>query len=99
MVRRRVHSGQLSSDRDTTIQIGLRYEYMSPLRDIRYPNSNLTFVSGVPQVFVGGQQGYPVGLMFPNKLNFAPRFGISHHIPGTGWSCMRLMEFSLLQLI
>ncbi len=66
--------------RDTTIQIGLRYEYMSPLRDIRYANSNLTFENGVPQVFIGGQQGKPVGLMFPNKLNFAPRFGISHHI-------------------
>ena len=75
-------SFQLS--RDTTIQIGLRYEYMSPLRDIRYPNSNLTFANGVPQVFIGGQQGYPVGLMFPNKLNFAPRFGISHHIPKYG---------------
>lgn len=76
-------SFQLS--RDTTIQIGLRYEYMSPLRDIRYPNSNLTFVNGVPQVFIGGQQGYPQGLMFPNKLNFAPRFGISHHIPRYGF--------------
>jgi hypothetical protein len=70
--------------RDTTIQIGLRYEYMSPLRDIRYPNSNLTFVNGAPQVFIGGQEGYPVGLMFPNKLNFAPRFGISHHLTKYG---------------
>ena len=70
--------------RNTTIQIGLRYEYMSPLKDIRYPNSNLTFVNGVPQVFIGGQQGYPTGLMFPNKLNFAPRFGISHHIDRYG---------------
>ena len=70
--------------RSTTIQIGLRYEYMSPLRDIRYPNSNLTFVNGVPQVFIGGQQGYPTGLMFPNKLNFAPRFGLSHQISKFG---------------
>ncbi len=70
--------------RDTTVQIGLRYEYMSPLRDIRYPNSNLTFVNGVPQVFIGGQQGYPTGLMFPNKLNLAPRFGISHNLPNYG---------------
>ncbi len=75
-------SFQLS--RDTTIQIGLRYEYMSPLRDIRYPNSNLTFTNGVPQVFIGGQQGYPKGLMFPNKLNFAPRFGLSHQISRYG---------------
>ena len=70
--------------RNTTIQMGLRYEYMSPLKDIRYPNSNLTFVNGTPQVFIGGQQGYPEGLMFPNKLNFAPRLGLSHHIPRYG---------------
>ena len=70
--------------RNTTIQIGLRYEYMSPLKDIRYPNSNLTFQNGVPQVFIGGQQGYPIGLMFPNNLNFAPRFGLAHQISKLG---------------
>ena len=70
--------------RNTTIQIGLRYEYMSPLRDIRYPNTNLVFQNGVPSVFVGGQQGYPEGLTNPNKLKFAPRFGISHHLPDQG---------------
>jgi hypothetical protein len=75
-------SFQLS--RNTTIQIGLRYEYMSPLKDIRYPNSNLTFQNGVPQVFIGGQQGFPEGLMVPNKLNFAPRAGISHNLPKYG---------------
>ncbi len=64
--------------RNTTIQIGLRYEYMSPLVDIRYPNTNLTFQDGVPFVFIGGQQGFPEGLNYSNKLNFAPRFGISH---------------------
>ena len=64
--------------RNTTIQIGLRYEYMSPLVDIRYPNTNLTFQNGVPFVFVGGQQGFPEGLNYSNKLNFAPRFGLSH---------------------
>ena len=67
--------------RNTTIEMGLRYEYMSPLTDIRYPNTNLMFQNGVPSVFVGGQQGYPTGLKYSNKLNFAPRFGISHNIP------------------
>ncbi len=66
--------------RNTTIQIGLRYEYMSPLVDIRYPNTNLTFQDGVPFVFVGGQQGFPEGLNYSNKLNFAPRIGISHNL-------------------
>src|SRR5256714_15305 len=67
--------------RNTTIQIGLRYEYMSPLTDIRYANTNLVFQDGKPFVFVGGQQGYPSGLLYPNKLNFAPRFGVSQNVP------------------
>ncbi|MDT5268741.1 MAG: hypothetical protein QOH49_927 [Acidobacteriota bacterium] len=69
---------------NTTIQLGLRYEYMSPLTDIRYPNTNLVFQNGRPFVFIGGQQGYPEGLMYANKLNFAPRFGISHHMSRIG---------------
>ena len=70
--------------RNTTIQIGVRYEFMSPLRDIRYANTNLTFVNGTPFVFIGGQQGFPKGLTTANKLNFAPRAGISHSIPSRG---------------
>jgi hypothetical protein len=64
--------------------MGLRYEYMSPLTDIRNPNTNLTFQDGKPFAFVGGQMGFPKGLMFPNKLNFAPRIGISQNIPRLG---------------
>ncbi len=70
--------------RNTTIEIGLRYEYMSPLVDIRFANTNLIFQDGKPFVFFGGQQGYPEGLMYSNKLNFAPRFGISQNIPSWG---------------
>jgi hypothetical protein len=70
--------------RRTTIQIGLRYEFMSPLTDIRYANTNLVFQNGKPFVFVGGQSGYPEGLTESNKLNFAPRFGLSHSIPSLG---------------
>jgi hypothetical protein len=66
--------------RNTTIQMGLRYEYMSPLVDIRYTNTNLTFQNGVPSVFIGGQQGFPEGLNYANKLRFAPRVGISHNL-------------------
>jgi hypothetical protein len=66
--------------RNTTIQLGLRYEYMSPLVDIRYANTNLVFNDGVPSVFIGGQQGFPKGLSNSNKLNFAPRVGISHSL-------------------
>jgi hypothetical protein len=70
--------------RNTTVQIGVRYEFMSPLRDLRYANTNLTFVNGKPFVFIGGQQGFPEGLTTANKLNFAPRAGISHSMPSHG---------------
>jgi hypothetical protein len=70
--------------RNTTIQVGLRYEYMSPLRDIRYANTNLTFQDGKPFVFIGGQEGYPSGLIYANKMNFAPRLGVSHSIADHG---------------
>jgi hypothetical protein len=70
--------------RNTTIQLGLRYEYMSPLVDIRYANTNLVFKDGVPSVFIGGQQGFPKGLNYANKLRFAPRAGISHNLHNHG---------------
>jgi hypothetical protein len=70
--------------RNTTIQMGLRYEYMSPLKDIRYANTNLVFQNGGPSVFIGGQQGYPEGLTNANKLKFAPRLGISHDFTDHG---------------
>ena len=70
---------------NTTLDYGVRYEYMSALVDIRYTNSNLTFApDGTPSVFIGGQNGYPEGLMYPSKTDFAPRLGISHSIPRIG---------------
>jgi hypothetical protein len=70
--------------RNTTLELGLRYEYMDPLVDIKYTNSNLVFNNGVPSVFIGGQNGFPSGLKYPNPHNFAPRLGISQAIPGLG---------------
>jgi len=70
--------------RNTTIQMGLRYEYTSPLIDIRYTNSNLIFSGATPQVFIGGQNGYPGGLMYSNKRDFAPRLGLSRNLPRLG---------------
>ncbi len=68
----------------TTFNYGVRYEYMSALTDIDYPNSNLTISDGVPQIFIGGQNGYPSGLMYPNHLRFAPRLGIAQTVPKLG---------------
>ena len=68
----------------TTLTYGLRYEFMSPLIDIEYTNSNLDLSHGAPQVFIGGQNGYPKGLMYANHTNFAPRLGLAQNIPSLG---------------
>jgi hypothetical protein len=68
----------------TTLNIGLRYEYTSPLYDKDNTNTNLIFNNGVPSVFIGGELGYPKGLMYANKHNFAPRLGIAKNLPNLG---------------
>jgi carboxypeptidase family protein len=70
--------------RTTTVNLGLRYEYADPLYDLNSANTNLIFQNGTPSVFVGGELGYPRGLMYANKRNFAPRFGIAKNLPGQG---------------
>jgi len=67
-----------------TVNYGLRYEYGSPLYDTQNTNSNLIFTNGTPSVFIGGQLGYPNGLLFSNKHNFAPRIGIARNFPKYG---------------
>jgi hypothetical protein len=68
----------------TTINVGLRYEYMSALVDISRNWSNLLQRDGKLLAFIGGQSGMPRGLMYPNKLNFAPRVGVAHHLDKAG---------------
>ncbi len=69
---------------NTTLDIGLRYEFATPLWDRHYTNSNMIFNDGVPSIFIGGQNGYPTGLMYSNKHNFAPRVGVARNIPHWG---------------
>jgi len=68
----------------TTLNLGVRYEYSNPLYDKNNTNTNLIFQDGVPSVFVGGQNGYPRGLMYANQHNFAPRLGIAKNLPNRG---------------
>ena len=69
---------------NTTLNYGVRYEYASPLYDTQNTNSNLVFTTGTPSVFIGGQLGYPKGLLFSNKHNFAPRLGLARNFPRFG---------------
>jgi len=68
----------------TTLDFGLRYEFMSPLADLNRPWSNMLVQNGKLQVFIGGQNGMPRGLLYPNKLNFAPRVGLTHQFGNSG---------------
>ncbi len=68
----------------TTLNLGVRYEYANPLYDKDNTNTNLIFQNGTPSVFVGGQNGYPKGLMYANTHNFAPRIGLAKSLPNQG---------------
>src|SRR5258706_10918849 len=68
----------------TTLNAGVRYEYSNPLYDKDNTNTNLIFQDGIPSVFVRGQKGYPQGLMYANRKNFAPRVGIAKNVPNFG---------------
>ncbi len=60
-----------------TLNAGLRYELQTPLHDIHKILTNLDFSSGTPVAFVGGQNGYPRGLVHMDRNNFAPRVGFA----------------------
>jgi hypothetical protein len=68
----------------TTIDAGLRYEFMAPLVDLHRQWSNLFQDNGNLTAFIGGQKGMPRGLFFPNKARFAPRIGLAHHFDRSG---------------
>ncbi len=75
-------SWQVTSN--TMLNFGLRYDFSDPLYDKDNTNTNLIFHDDVPSVFIGGQLGYPKGLMFANTHNFAPRIGIARNLPRFG---------------
>jgi hypothetical protein len=75
-------SWQVSSN--TTLNLGLRYDFSDPLYDKENTNTNLIFQDGTPSVFIGGQLGYPKGLMYANKHNLAPRIGLARNLPRFG---------------
>src|ERR1039457_6591865 len=68
----------------TTLEYGLRYEFMSALTDTFRSWSNLLVENGQLKAFIGGQNGMPRGLTYPNKLNFAPRLGLTHQFGDSG---------------
>jgi hypothetical protein len=80
-----------------TLNLGLRYEYSSPKRDpdnrnymiipgkqsVEYPNAPLGLL------FPGDPGAPPVGVNFPDRTNFAPRFGLAWDPTGKGTTSIR----------
>jgi hypothetical protein len=71
-----------------TLNFGLRYELSTPLADIHKILTNLDWINGVPMAYAGGQTGFPLGLAFTDRNNFALRLGLAY-APGQGKTVFR----------
>ena len=83
--------------KNLSLDYGLRYEYNSPQEDPRnqiqgwFPGQQSTLYPGSPSDFLyAGDPGTPNrGLVYPDYRNFAPRFGFSWDMSGSGKLVMR----------
>ena len=58
-----------------TLNLGLRYDYTSPIYDAKNQMANLDFATG--KLVYAGQGGASRGLVKTDKLDFAPRLGLA----------------------
>jgi hypothetical protein len=83
--------------KNLSLDYGLRYEYNSPQVDPRneiqgwFPGQQSTLYPASPADFLyAGDPGTPNrGLVYPDRRNFAPRFGFSWDVLGSGKLVMR----------
>ena len=62
-----------------SLNLGLRYEYVSPYTEAHNQIANLIFTPGLTTVLpvLPGHPGLPASLVRPDRNNFAPRVGIA----------------------
>ncbi|MBV9483970.1 MAG: TonB-dependent receptor [Acidobacteria bacterium] len=79
-----------------TLTLGVRYEYTSPEKDIHghsfsiIPGDHSTRFQNAPVgLVVPGDRGAPDGWYFPDRKNFAPRFGFAWDPAGNGKTSVR----------
>ena len=80
-----------------SLDLGIRYEYNTPQVDPHneiigyFPGSQSTvFPNAPPGVLYPGDPGTPNrGMVYPDRNNFAPRFGMAWDVLGTGKLVMR----------
>jgi len=82
--------------KDLTLNLGLRYEYGTPKIDTKgrsfspIPGAQSTRFGGAPRgLLFPGDKGAPMGSNFPDKNDFAPRFGFAYDIGGKGSTVVR----------
>jgi hypothetical protein len=59
-----------------TFDLGLRYDYATPLYEVHNRESNFDYAKGI--LVPDGTPGYPKHLADPHKDNFAPRVGLAY---------------------
>jgi Carboxypeptidase regulatory-like domain/TonB-dependent Receptor Plug Domain len=59
-----------------TLDLGLRYDYITPLGEAHNRMANFWYPTG--QIITAGTQGYPSNLEVTDKADFAPRVGIAY---------------------
>jgi Carboxypeptidase regulatory-like domain/TonB-dependent Receptor Plug Domain len=82
--------------RNLVLTLGLRYEYNTPKADTQGRTFSIIpgeqsnrFVNAPLGMVFPGDPGAPLGTNFPDKKNFAPRFGFAWDPTGTGKTSLR----------
>jgi hypothetical protein len=82
--------------KNLVLTLGLRYEYNSPKYDTEGRTFSVIpglqsqrFINAPPGLVFPGDPGAPKGTNFPNKKNFAPRFGFAWDPTGSGKTSLR----------
>jgi Carboxypeptidase regulatory-like domain len=74
-------------NRHLTLNLGLRYEYFSPIVEVHDKQSNFDYETG--QLVVANRDGASRGLVTADKHNFAPRIGFAWSPRDSGNSVLR----------
>jgi len=82
--------------KNLVLTLGLRYEYNTPKLDTQGRSFSVIpglqskrFINAPPGMVFPGDPGAPLGTNFPDKKNFAPRFGFAWDPTGNGKTSIR----------